>query len=304
MPIGFSTRSSRNDWPSALGSSCRPSAPNRLCSANAARSEPPLRQKERDMAIRAIDCTIERRLLINYRIDPEVAQGHLPSPFRPHLVSGWAVGGVCLIRLGGLRPAHLPRSVSLSTENVAHRFSVEWDVAEGTQVGVYIPRRDTDSRLTALAGDRIFPGRHHLARFEVRDAGPDIHITASSRDETLDLSASAQESTALGGELFPSLEDAIDFFRQGARGYSPQGQEGSFAGVHLECPRWDARPVTVDSVRSSMFDDPEAFPTGSCTVDFGLVMRDLPARWVSDGILRSRLALQAGVRHADLGTKG
>jgi len=58
--------------------------------------------------MRSIDCTIERRLLINYRIDPEVARLHIPSPFRPLLVSGWAVGGVCLIRLGGLRPAHLP----------------------------------------------------------------------------------------------------------------------------------------------------------------------------------------------------
>jgi hypothetical protein len=256
------------------------------------------------MAMRAIDCTIERRLLINYRIDPEVAQGHLPAPFRPHLVSGWAVGGVCLIRLGGLRPAHLPRSVGLTTENVAHRLSVEWDDDEGSQVGVYIPRRDTDSYLTVLVGDRAFPGRHHLARFEVHDDGPDIGIAVTSRDGTLDLSARAHESATLGGELFPSLGNAIDFFRQGSHGYSPQGADGRFAGVHLECPRWAAQPAAVDSVRSSMFDDPEAFPKGSCVVDFGLIMRDLPARWVSDGILRTHSEVQSGVRPADLGVLG
>jgi hypothetical protein len=233
----------------------------------------------------AIDCTIERRLLINYRIDPEVAMRHLPRPFRPHLVSGWAVGGICLIRLGELRPAHLPRAVGLRTENIAHRFAVEWDDDDGSHVGVFIPRRHTDSHLTALAGDRVFPGVHHLARFEVHDEGPDIHLSVSSRDGTLALTADARESATLGGELFSSLDDAIAFFRRGSLGYSPSGRLGGLIGVRLECPRWDARPVDVDSVASSMFDDPHAFPAGSCTVDFGLVMRDLPAQWVTAGRL-------------------
>jgi hypothetical protein len=240
----------------------------------------------------AIDCTIERRLLINYRIDPEVAMRHLPRPFRPHLVSGWAVGGVCLIRLGELRPAHLPRAVGLRTENMAHRFAVEWDDDHGSQVGVFIPRRDTDSHLTALAGDRVFPGVHHLARFEVQDEGSNVHISVCSRDGSLALTASARESAALGGELFSDLDDAIAFFRQGSLGYSPSDQPGGLIGVRLECPRWDARPVDVDFVASSMFDDPQAFPAGSCTVDFGLAMRDLPARWVSAGSLSFHSELQ------------
>jgi Uncharacterized conserved protein (COG2071) len=249
------------------------------------------------MFLDAIDCTIERRLLINYRIDPEVAERHLPSPFRPHLVSGWAVGGVCLIRLGGLRPAHVPRPIGLTTENVAHRFAVEWDDDDGTQVGVFIPRRDTDSRLTALAGDRVFPGRHQLARFEVNDEGPDIQIAVSSRDGTLDLSTRAHESTSLGGELFSSVEDAIDFFRQGSRGYSPGDAPGHLVGVHLECPRWDARLVDVDFVTSSVFDNPSAFPRGSRALDVGLVMRDLPARWVTDGTLTTQPDLQSASRN-------
>ncbi len=242
--------------------------------------------------MKSVDCTIERRLLINYRIDPEVASRHIPSPFRPLLVSGWAVGGICLIRLGGLRPAHLPRAIGLTTENAAHRFAVEWDDDHGTQSGVFIPRRDTNSRVTALAGDRIFAGLHHLAQFQVRDEGPDIHIAVSSHDRTLDLSAAAHESDTLGGELFPCLDDAISFFLQGAHGYSPHGHHGEQTGVRLECPRWDAQPVQIDFVRSSMFDDPDAFPKGSCVVDFGLLMRNLPARWVSDGCFHPGVAFQ------------
>ncbi len=244
------------------------------------------------MIMKSVDCTIERRLLINYRIDPEVASRHIPSPFRPLLVSGWAVGGICLIRLGGLRPAHLPKAIGLTTENAAHRFAVEWDDDRGTQSGVFIPRRDTNSRLTSLAGDRLFPGLHHLAQFQVRDDGPEIHIAVSSHDGTLDLSTTAHESAALGGELFPCLDDAIGFFRQGAHGYSPHGHLGEQAGVRLECLRWEARPVEINLVRSSMFDDLGAFPKGSCTMDFGLLMRDLPARWVSDGCLYPDVGFQ------------
>jgi hypothetical protein len=119
----------------------------------------------------SVACTIERRLLVNYRIDPEVVQRQLPAPFRPQLVSGWAVGGVCFIRLGALRPNHSPSMVGIRTENVAHRFAVEWDDDAGTQVGVFIPRRDTNSRITAVAGDRLFPGMHRLARFEIHEGG-------------------------------------------------------------------------------------------------------------------------------------
>ena len=228
---------------------------------------------------------------MNYRIDPEVLERHLPAPFRPHLISGWAVGGVCFIRLGGLRPAHFPRAIGLTTENVAHRFAVEWDDDRGTQVGVFIPRRDTDSRLTALAGDRVFPGIHRLARVGVHEDGPALRIGVTSHDGGLGLSVSAQESATLGSQLFDSLEDAVDFFRQGSLGFSPSGPAGCLAGVRLECQRWDARPVNVDSMISSMFDDEAAFPKGSCTLDCGLVMRDLKARWITEGALESHSEL-------------
>ncbi len=293
MRIASSTHSSGSDWLSASVSSSRLSVRSRLCSGSVVRRRPPYNQKGRDMLIRAIDCTIERRLLINYRIDPEVAERHIPAPFRPLVVSGWAVGGICLIRLGNLRPAHLPGGVGLTTENAAHRFAVEWDDDDGTQVGVFIPRRDTNSRLTVLAGDRLFPGLHHRAQFQVRDEGPEIQIAVSSHDGTLDLSTTAHESAALGGELFSCLDDAISFSREGSHGYSPHGDLNQLTGVSLDCPRWDAVPVQIDSVKSSMFDDHRAFPKGSCTVDFGLLMRNLPARWVNDDSVSSRRLLPA-----------
>ena len=34
---------------------------------------------------------VERRLLVNYRVDPEVLARALPAPFRPQLIEGSAV---------------------------------------------------------------------------------------------------------------------------------------------------------------------------------------------------------------------
>ncbi len=67
-----------------------------------------------------IECTIERRLLINFRIEPALAP-QLPEPLRPHEVAGWAVGSVCLLRLGSLGTQFLHLSTGMTTENVAHR---------------------------------------------------------------------------------------------------------------------------------------------------------------------------------------
>ncbi len=197
------------------------------------------------------------------------------------------MGGVCLIRLGGLRPAHFPQAMGLTSENVAHRFAVEWDGEEGTQVGVFIPKRHTDSRLTALAGDRIFPGVHRLAHFSVEEDEATLRIAVAAREGGLKLSVVAREHTALGSQLFASLEDAVGFFRRGSLGYSPSGPRRHFAGVRLDSQQWDASPVGVDAMTSSMFDDVSVFPKGSCNLDCGLVMRDLRARWVAEGTLES-----------------
>jgi hypothetical protein len=61
------------------------------------------------MRIPVIRGVIDRRILVNFRVDPRVLAGILPRPFRPKLVNGVGMAGVCLIRLKGIRPAFLPR---------------------------------------------------------------------------------------------------------------------------------------------------------------------------------------------------
>lgn len=97
-----------------------------------------------------IEGGMERRLLVNFRVDPAGLAPLLPPGLRPQTVNGHAIGGICLIRLGQLRPVGLPGRVGIGSENAAHRFAIEWDAENETRTGVYIPRRDTSSRLNVL----------------------------------------------------------------------------------------------------------------------------------------------------------
>lgn len=97
------------------------------------------------MQIPVIQGVIDRRILVNYRIDPLILAQILPPPFEPKLVNGFGIAGICLIRLKEIRPKYFPGFLGLSSENAAHRIAVEWRTNGLRQEGVYIPRRDTSS---------------------------------------------------------------------------------------------------------------------------------------------------------------
>src|SRR5688572_12172314 len=95
------------------------------------------------MGIPVISGIIDRRILVNYRVESERLSKLLPPPFRPKLVQGHGVAGICLIRLKHIRPEFLPLPFGIGSENAAHRIAVEWEQDGQRFDGVYIPRRDT-----------------------------------------------------------------------------------------------------------------------------------------------------------------
>lgn len=82
---------------------------------------------------------IDRRILVNFRVDPGVVADTLPEPFEPQTVDGYAMGGICLIRLRDLRPRGLPRHFGVGSENAAHRIAVSWTDDGDQRSGVYVP---------------------------------------------------------------------------------------------------------------------------------------------------------------------
>jgi uncharacterized protein DUF2071 len=225
---------------------------------------------------------IRRRLLVNFRIDPDVAQRHLPAPFRPKLHDGRAIGGICLIRLEDIRPRRFPEMFGLSSENAAHRFAVTWTDAEGEHEGVYIPRRDSGSLVNHLAGGRLFPGEHHRAQFSITDTGDHVDIAMQSNDGEVSLRVAAALAPDLAASSkFGSLENASAFFEAGSLGYSATSGGQRLDGVTLRTKQWDVRPLRVDVVQSSYFDDAKSFPPGSVEFDCALIMRNIAHEWHS-----------------------
>lgn len=223
---------------------------------------------------------VQRRLLVNYRVEPEVVARLLPRPLRPQLANGWAVAGICLIRLGRLRPRHLPAVVGLRSENAAHRIAVEWDTPDGRASGVYIARRDSASLLNVAIGGRLFPGVHHLARFSVHETPSHVRVAFTSADRTTHVDVRTRTAQRWpASRLFGDLDEASAFFRQGAAGYSVTDDERCLDGLRLETAIWRVEPVEVVAARASFFDDPRRFPAGSATLDCALLMRNVPVTW-------------------------
>src|SRR5438477_650084 len=150
------------------------------------------------MRLPQIQGLIRRRILVNFRVEPEVIQRQLPPNFRPKLHAGSAIAGICLIRLEQIRPRHFPSFLGLSSENAAHRIAVLWENKTGqTEEGVFIPRRDTNSRLNHFAGGRLFPGEHNRASFEVETSQETINFKMDSDDGEVALRLRAQVAAVL-----------------------------------------------------------------------------------------------------------
>jgi uncharacterized protein YqjF (DUF2071 family) len=242
----------------------------------------------------AVASVIERRLLVNYRVDAEIASGLVPQPLRPLTIGGWAVAGICMIRLARVRPEHVPAALGLRSENAAHRIAVQWDGPDGPQTGVYIPRRDTGSVLTVLAGGRLFPGVHHLARFQVTESAGEVAVRFAAHDGQASVAAHVRVADQLtGSALFAGLDQASEFFLTGAVGLSPAHDDAAIEAVELVPARWQLQPAELVAVRSSYFDDTARFPAGTAVPDCALLMRDIRVTWQSAGTLRRGAASPA-----------
>jgi len=233
------------------------------------------------MKIPTIQGIIDRRILVNFTVDPEVIQKIIPQPFRPKIYKDKAIVGICLIRLKHIRPKGLPGFTGISSENGAHRIAVEWTENGETKEGVFIPRRDTSSLLNTLAGGRVFPGRHFHAKFDVKEENGHYHISFKSSDGTTISIDADQTGKFDSNSIFECLDNASKFFEGGAIGYSPNGDK--YDGLELKTFNWKVDPLNVTEVQSSFFENEDIFPKGSVQFDNALLMTQIKHQWHSVG---------------------
>ncbi|MCH9647565.1 MAG: acetoacetate decarboxylase family protein [Deltaproteobacteria bacterium] len=219
---------------------------------------------------------IDHRILLNYRVDPDLLQTVLPEPLKPKLVDGWGIGGICQVSLSRMRPRGIPAIVGSKSHNAAHRIAV---IHEGGE-GVYVPRRDTDSRLNQFSGGRLFPGLYQYSDFKVKSAGPDYKVVITDREgvRIMSIDATVTENDT-AGSVFPSLAAASAFFLGGNIGWSPGSDPAALDTIELWTREWRMEPLAVASESSSYFRNQDLFPSGSVEFDSGFIMRDLEHEW-------------------------
>jgi len=223
---------------------------------------------------------IDRRILVNYRVDPSVLAAILPPPFRPKLVQGSGIAGICLIRLAHLRPRGLPARLGVTSENAAHRIAVEWEEQGQRREGVYIPRRDSASRLNVWLGGRVVAGFHQHARFRVVERAKYFYVALDSDDRRTHVIVEGDIAEALPPtSVFQNVAEASTFFEGGSVGYSPGRGGDSLQGIRLHAFNWQVVPLAIRRVESSFFDNPQQFPPGTCTFDCALLMRGVEHAW-------------------------
>ena len=231
------------------------------------------------MEIPTIKGVIERRILINYQVEANVLANVLPPPFRPKLIDGAGIAGICLIRLKHIRPAGFPAVTGIGSENAAHRIAVQWNENDVVKEGVFVPRRDTNSYLNHLAGGNIFPGVHHLSDFEVDESNGSYEIRiVHEREVLIDIKAKTTDHFH-GESIFKDIDEASDFFKSGAVGFSPNKK--SFDGLELKTEQWKVQPLHVEMVRSHFFENEIMFPRGSVKFDNALLMQNIDHTWNS-----------------------
>ena len=234
------------------------------------------------MFLDTIHGTIERRVLLNYRIAPDILARALPAPYRPKTYAGWGIGGICMIRFKGLRPQGMPSWVGFNSENAAHRIAVAWNQDGQEMEGVYIPRRDTNSWFNKTLGGRVFPGIFNRSQFQVEETETFIAVRIVRKDGGVEAAFVGETTEQLPStSVFPSLAEATGFFSLGATGYSATHEPDHYHGMELRTLNWTIEPLRITEAVSCFFADRDRFPGGSVELDCALLMRNVEHEWHS-----------------------
>jgi len=221
---------------------------------------------------------IDHRILLNFRIDPEVMKKNLPKEFTPKVVNGYAIGGICQVSLSEMRAKGMPSIVGTSSHNAAHRIAVDSSKGEG----VYVTRRDTNSWLNTMSGGKVFPGVYSKANFDVSVSDDLYSVRIENKKKELIMSISAEIVSDLPeGSVFESTKEVSNFFKTGNIGWSSRAQSNQFDAIELTTVEWRMEPFKVKESFSAYFSNTSMFPKGSVEFDSAMIMRNLKHSWVS-----------------------
>jgi hypothetical protein len=234
------------------------------------------------MELPVLSGTIARRILINYRVAPDVIRKILPNHLDPIIIGGYASAGICLLKLRNIGLRYSPQFLKINSENAAHRILVRWREDEQVRCGVYIPRRDTDSKLNVWLAGQVFAWPHYLAQFNTKEEEGNYFVSVQSCDHRTDLSVRARPGNSFPSDsMFRSMDHASECFQECNIGCSPSAYSDRFKKIELRTQCWSVKPLDIQQLSSVFFEDTGIFPKGTIAFDNALLMEDIPHEWHS-----------------------
>ncbi|MFV1989333.1 MAG: DUF2071 domain-containing protein [Acidimicrobiales bacterium] len=217
--------------------------------------------------------TIDRQVLIAYRINVDQVRTLIPEPFEPDVLHGCAIGSVSLVSMTHIRPPYCPSVLGFRAESAAHSIAVKLPNGEH---GMYVLRHDSSSSLSRLPGGRVFPGELHSSTFSVSESSAEIDIRVKSHTCTTCVAIKGNVIRDLTSDsIFESLTGATKFFTDGASNYVAAHTQSRFDGVHLNARDWIVEPIEPSVAKASYFEDGHLLPSGSVMFDSAMVMRGI-----------------------------
>ena len=123
-----------------------------------------------------------------------------------------------------------------------------------------------------------------VSRF--RNCDDHFRVAVDSDDRQTHLLVEGHIGTELPAtSIFSSVGEASRFFEQGSVGYSVTRKPDEFDGLELRSFPWQVRPLVVEEVESSFFEDQNLFPAGTVEFDSALLMQHIDHEWHSRGSL-------------------
>ena len=220
---------------------------------------------------------IDHRILLNYRIDSKIMKQNLPREFKPKIINGYAIGGICQVSLSEMRPKKLPSILGTRSHNAAHRIAVITSKGEG----VFITRRDTNSIVNTISSGRLFPDIYKKAEFQVDSTDRSYSVRIEHAGNCL-MNIEAEVTNDIEvTSIFNSVNEISDFFLGGNIGWSKKENNKGFDAIELRTVQWSMKPLQVTNEFSAYFMDESIFPKGSVEFDSAMVMQGLEHSWIS-----------------------
>ncbi|HTN79565.1 MAG TPA: hypothetical protein VMK16_07820 [Acidimicrobiales bacterium] len=220
-----------------------------------------------------LQATLERRLLLTYRLDPDAVADLVPGPFWLHMVGGFAVGSITLDHVTALRPRGLPAAAGFTSQNAAHRIAVEWDQHGRKAAGTFVLSRHTSARRIAVAGDRLFPGLRMRADFDVDDRGPNVSVGFRGSDGSAVDAEVVVDDDVGRSELFSAPQEGWRLAVRGAMTASLRRKAGELDWIDEHARGGRVRAASIERVTSSLFSAALGTP------DSAIVARDVMIEW-------------------------